>query len=362
MPAIGSTPRYPVGAKSFQGYFGISATETFVLSRSILEARVFFFRPGEALHEQRDPTVFFLIGAERSGTTLLRLMLDHHPHISSGGEFNYVTAHLREDGSEPTSKQFEEALQVDRQFFYSDLAYDPELDYTQQVRSFLTQLCGDRKAIGATVHFNYRSLVRWWPEARFIHLVRDPRDVSSSVIKMGWSGNLWTASRRWLAAEQEVEEFRKQVPDALVHKLRFEDLVSHPVEKLSALCSFLDLEYDPEMLGYPANSTYPAPDAGAAERWRNKLSTEEVQLVEQSVGDWLQKRGYPHSGNPPLDLSPEAISDLVKQDAQARRKHRLKRYGYRLIFSLKAARFFKQTAWRNRTIQRMQAIDRAQMR
>jgi sulfotransferase family protein len=322
----------------------------------------FFSRRGEALHQRREPTVFFLIGAERSGTTLLRLMLDHHAEISCGGEFNYVTAHLQEDGSEPTPKLFEEALRLDRQFSSSGLAFVPVLDYAQQVRSFLIQLCRDGRAVGATVHFNYRSLVRWWPEARFIHLVRDPRDVSISVIQMGWSGNLWAASKRWLAAERAVEEFREQVPDARIHELRFEDLVSHPVEELSALCSFLDLEYDPGMLSYPANSTYPAPDPKAAERWRKKLTTDEVQLVEQSVGDWLLKRGYPHLGSPPLDLDSKAIARLVKQDAHVRRKNRVICYGYRLLINLRAAKLLRLNAWRDRIIQRMQAIDRSLLR
>jgi hypothetical protein len=314
------------------------------------------------LQDRREPTVFFLIGAERSGTTLLRLMLDHHPEISCGGEFNYATAHLSEDGSEPPPKQFAEALRLQRQFCDSGLTFDPELDYAQQVRSFLRQLCGENVAIGATVHFQYRALMRWWPQARFVHLVRDPRDVASSVIQMGWSGNLWTASKRWLDAEKAVEEFRAQEPGARIHELRFEDLVSDPVEKLSALCSFLDLEYDPAMLSYPENSTYPAPDASAAQRWRKKLSTKEIQLVEQSVGDWLTKRGYPHSGHPQLNLSSKEIGDLVKQDVQARRRYRANRYGHRLIISLRIAKFLRLKAWRDRTVQRMHAIDRAQMR
>ena len=179
---------------------------------------------------------------------------------------------------------------------------------------------------------------------------------------MGWSGNHWTASKRWLAAEEAVEEFRRQVPDAPIHELRFEDLVTHPVERLSALCSFLDLDYDPEMLSYPAHSTYPPPDAKAAERWRKKLSSEEVQLVEHSVGDWLSKRGYPHSGNPALELDSQAIARLLKQDARMRRKNRVERYGYRLLFSLKAAKLLRFNAWRDRTIQRMHAIDQALLR
>jgi hypothetical protein len=314
------------------------------------------------LQDRREPTVFFLIGAERSGTTLLRLMLDHHAEISCGGEFNYVTAHLLEDGREPTPVQFEKSLRLDRQFTYSGLTLDPGLEYSQQVRGLLKQLCGEGRAIGATVHFQYRALVRWWPDARFIHLVRDPRDVSSSVIQMGWAGNLWTASKRWLAAEEAVEEFRAQVPEARIHELRFEDLVTRPVEELSALCRFLDLEYDPEMLSYPANSTYPAPDAKAAERWRKKLSANEVQLVEHCVGDWLAKRGYPHSGNPPIELDAQAIARLLNQDAQIRRKNYVERYGYRLLFSLKAAKLLRLEGWRNRTIQRMQAIDQALLR
>ena len=80
------------------------------------------------MQDCREPTVFFLIGAERSGTTLLRLMLDHHTGISCGGEFNYVTAHLIDGVHEPSPRQFKGALRLNRQFVFSGLAYDPTLE------------------------------------------------------------------------------------------------------------------------------------------------------------------------------------------------------------------------------------------
>jgi hypothetical protein len=58
------------------------------------------------------------------------------------------------------------------------------------------------------VHRHYDRLLRLWPEARFIHLVRDPRDVASSCIGMGWAGNVWTGVTRWIEAERLWDEVR----------------------------------------------------------------------------------------------------------------------------------------------------------
>lgn len=309
-----------------------------------------------------EPTVYFLIGAERSGTTLLRLMLDHHPRIACGGEFNYATGCLNDDGSEPAPAVFEERLKADRAFLATGLPFDPALSYRDQVQGFLRGICGPGDALGATVHFGYPELLRWWPHARFVHLVRDPRDVAPSVIQMGWSGNHWTATRRWVEAEQGVEAFRQQVGDERVFRLRFEDLVCEPVDTLTKLATFLGQEYDPAMLSYPEHTTYPAPDASAAERWRKKLSDAEVQLIEHRAGAQLEQSGYQASGLPAVQLDDSAMAALRKQDRRYRVKHRVDKYGLRLVASLWTAKRLGFQGWQDRTLSRMRQIDQARLR
>lgn len=308
------------------------------------------------------PAVYFLIGAERSGTTLLRLMLDHHPSISCGGEFNFATEFLNPDGTEPPPAEFEARLSRYRAFVDSACQFNPELSYTEQVQQFFRDFCGDGEVRGATVHFNISALTRYWPEAKFIHLIRDPRDVAPSAIKMGWSGNMYTAARRWDEAEAEIAAFRAQVGEDRLIDLRFEDLVSQPVQELTRLAEFLGLEYDPLMLSYPEHTTYPAPDASAAARWKKKMPVEDVQLVEARLRDRMIEWGYELSGHPAIEVDAQVEADLERQDRKARRAARVERYGWPLVTSHWLAKRLRWEGWHERTVQKMIDIDRAHLR
>src|SRR6185369_10561789 len=91
---------------------------------------------------------------------------------------------------------------------------DRSLSYPQLIDSFLQQqrARSNKPLVGATVHRHFDRLLRIWPVARFVHLVRDGRDVARSVIEMGWAGNLWTGCDRWIDAEQLWAKFSQMLP------------------------------------------------------------------------------------------------------------------------------------------------------
>ena len=138
--------------------------------------------------------VVFLVGSERSGTTLLRLMLDHHPEIAFEKEFDFVVSKVSETGAFPQVDAYLEWLATVRA---ADYAIDRSLDYRSLVTDFLRQkqaASGGKPRVGATVHRDFDRLRFIWPDARYIHLVRDPRDVSRSVVQKGWAGNVYQGS------------------------------------------------------------------------------------------------------------------------------------------------------------------------
>src|SRR5690242_9279390 len=128
----------------------------------------------------------FLVGAERSGTTLLRLMLDHHPEIAFLHEFEVAVLTMPARGGFPTREALLAFLRTHRSpRFVFDV--DERLDAPALLRAMLEQKrTRDRKPrLGATCHVHFDRLLRLWPEASFIKLVRDPRDVARSSIGMG---------------------------------------------------------------------------------------------------------------------------------------------------------------------------------
>ena len=152
----------------------------------------------------------FLIGAERSGTTLLRLILDHHPVVAFQHEFELSVKYLPASGW-PDMRTYCDQLACDRNFTHSKYSIDPSLDYPHLVNDFLLQkqrASGSKPVIGATVHYQFSNLTRIWPNARFIHIIRDGRDVARSMVQMGWFGNSWNSCVEWVSAEHEIDNFR----------------------------------------------------------------------------------------------------------------------------------------------------------
>ncbi|MEO0771531.1 MAG: sulfotransferase, partial [Cyanobacteria bacterium J06649_4] len=96
----------------------------------------------------------FLVGAERSGTTLLRLMLDNHPQIVFWAEFEYGVNQMDSRGNFPKLDDYYKYLQSDRNFLMDGPIIDRRLTYPELVNSFLKQFqdFDHKPVVGATVH------------------------------------------------------------------------------------------------------------------------------------------------------------------------------------------------------------------
>jgi hypothetical protein len=307
---------------------------------------------------------FFLVGAQRSGSTLLRLMIDHHPQIRFRFESNFLVDYLTPDGNDPDPVELQEALSIDRGAQLHGFRVREGHGFKSEVRDFLYSDAREqgKYLFGTALHRRFADILHIWPNARFIHLIRDPRDVAPSVIAMGWSGNTWHSSRLWLHAQQEAHALSETLPANRWHTVRFEDLVSKPVDTLTKVSEFLGCEFDPAMLTYPENTTYPAPDASAAQRWRKKMPPYNVQLVEACVGDWLQAAGYEPSGHPKLKVGSIKKLLLGLQNKFGRFRFRVNRYGFStvLLFALASRLRLKSIA--NRLQLQMQAKDNTLLR
>jgi hypothetical protein len=237
----------------------------------------------------------FLIGAERSGTTLLRLMLDGHPEIACPCAFDFALAWPEaRNGELPEPIDYWQMLAEDRRAREARVVIDARLRVPELVRSLLAQL-GRRThkpVFAVTAHHEYERLLRLWPEARFLYVVRDGRDVARSHVALGWAGNVWAAAPAWRAAEREWRRVSALIPRENRLEVRFEDLVRDPRAELSRIAGFLGLEYAPGMLDSPARGSYAAPHPNASERWREQLSTRELALLEREIGPELRARGY----------------------------------------------------------------------
>ena len=306
----------------------------------------------------------FLVGAERSGTTVLRLMLDHHSQLAWCNEFEYAVDLIPIGKAWPQLVEYYEWLETHRIFQATGFEIDHSLNYQQLVNSFLCQK-RDRSGkplAGATVHRHFERLLRIWPDARFIHIVRDGRDVARSCIGMGWAGNVWTGVKRWIEAEELWVQLSQSLPTEQQIEITYETLISEPVDTLKRLCKFIGIPYDQKMMTYAQTTTYDIPDPKFIGQWQRKLSDREIQLVESQIADMLVERGYEPSGLPLIKVHLAMKLKLRLHDWWIRLKFRIKRNGLALLVADYLSRHLGIKPWQKSVTLKLNAIAKAHLK
>ena len=291
----------------------------------------------------------FIVGCPRSGTTLLQRMADAHPllavmHESKWFDKRWIVEWL-DSGRGLTSEGFVTPCLISRMVEHPKFsrlkmeggkllellrASDP-LSYAD----FITRLFdsyGLRKGkslVGNNTPAYVRrlqTLHELWPEARFVHLIRDGRDVCLSVVP--WSKGpivngkfvtskdhpTSTAALWWALNVQLGRQAGHLLGPKLYYELRYESLVSNPEEECKGLCTFLGLPYDEAMLRFHEGRTKADPDLDAESAWRpitpglrdwrSQMPAEDVEQFEAAAGDLLDELGYPRAVMHPR---PEAL-------------------------------------------------------
>ncbi len=144
-----------------------------------------------------------------------------------------------------------------------------------------------------------------YPNAKYVHIVRDPYDVTASYVKMGRYENVEAAARRWLTAIDQCRNIEKQKPLQYL-ELRYETLVRDPEPQIKCLCDFLGIQFLPDMLSPPASvdamgdieahSRYAevkrpiSPDSVG--KGRQTLSQSDFERAERIVGARSAELGY----------------------------------------------------------------------
>ena len=281
------------------------------------------------VHPLPPPSPFFLVGALRSGTTVLRLLLGHHPHICRCDEMEYIATAIAGRRDWPDVAAYVGALPQRFDFRSSGFVPDTSLSFPELVNDFFVQLrtADGEDLAGATVHNDFDELVRIWPDAKFIYLNRDPRDVARSCVAMGWAGNAWAGAEFWMRADASWRRLRRALSKDQFIEVRFDDLTNETVAQLSRITSFLGVDFVPEMLEIERDSTYKRPDRRQARSWRDDASEDEVRQVEARLGAKLVAAGYVPSGLPPLRLSPLRETTLRLGHRIGRMQASRRRYG-----------------------------------
>lgn len=261
---------------------------------------------------------FFIIGCPRSGTTLLQQILVRHPSIVvppetafftkllSGwpGRFRRQREQIRADlgislaaAGRPRDRPAQAAL-------YDKMA----ADYAHRIERPDALWFGDK----TPDHLRHaRTISRVFPEARFILVVRDGRDVALSLSKVPWTPSDPVVNfGLWLDAAVLQEELVRDPPASIV-QVRYEDLVGSPQTEVLRITEHLELDYRTELLEAGSGPTgipqWEREWKGSAHEpirqdrvgvWKRELDRRQVVLMERWGGTALTRLGYEISTPP----------------------------------------------------------------
>lgn len=291
----------------------------------------------------------FIVGSLRSGSTLLRLLLGHHSQINMFGEFEGAVRQARGENW-PDIKDYRRFVKTDRQTKQFNLKIDDSLAYEDLVRDFLAQIYWREPStvIGASIHSRVDLLPNIWPSARYIHLMRDPRDVARSCIGMGWVGNVYEGAKIWLSLEARRKKLRQKTNQENTLDVYYEELVSNPVSELQRICEFLKVDFEGRMLEIDSDTSYSFPSAAYANQWKKKLAKKEVRWVELQAKEEMLRQGYEPTNLEHNSLNPLENAYITLQNRLYRAHFHIRKWGLSLWVQNKLSRWFGSKRWADR--------------
>ncbi|MBC7539733.1 MAG: sulfotransferase [Bacteriovorax sp.] len=271
----------------------------------------------------------FIIGTERSGSNLLRLLLNSHPNIAIPHP-----PHIMND--------FSSLLPG-----YGDLALDENFlklttDVTNVVENhfspwpikvspqLINKLAPSKTLYGiyAAMYESYRlheNKLRWGCKStfmfseienilkhhsspRFIHLVRDPRDIAVSASKSIFSKyHPYKMAELWKEEQEQIEKWNYLKPEGKLLTIYYEDLTTNPTSVMKTLMGFLNEEFFPEQLNFFKDKEAKRL-ASLSQSWKkvedpintksvgqykDKMTNEEIEMIEYHCQDLMKKYSYP---------------------------------------------------------------------
>ncbi|HEV2496030.1 MAG TPA: sulfotransferase [Terriglobia bacterium] len=294
----------------------------------------------------------FIVGCPRSGTTLLQRMVNAHPQIAITPESHWIP-HLyqklwavtsagviehklvRELGKHPKFARLgigrEELKKLERLSRNGHpLTYS---SFVTAIFDLYGKAQGKPLAGDKTPDYVRRIdvLHELWPEARFVHVIRDGRDVCLSMREwpkvhpkpgdfVTWKDDPVSTAAWWWGFNVRLgRDAGRPLGSGQYYELRYEALVTRPREEVQQLCAFLGLPFDEAMVRFHEDRAKPDPGlepkrAGlpvtpGLRDWQSQMAAGEVELFEAAAGEVLDELNYPRAVH---SLRPEVLDRVAR--------------------------------------------------
>lgn len=272
--------------------------------------------------------MFFIVGTQRSGTTLLRLILNAHSQITVPREAFFLMPFLKKKYlnrfiSGSSLRVFADYISSRPEFktTYVDGNYGESLlQLSQREKITLRDLLDDMfsshcRNEGKSIWGNktpsfFRKidiLFTLFPNAKFIHIVRDGRDMFDSWRKMNPNNpainNVAFVAFDWSYKLFKIEKSFKKIPESNRITIRYEDLLNTPEKIIESICSLIGIECEANMVDfYKSSRKYTIPhhselifkplDKSNMYKWKKNLVRREVKIFNLLARYYLKKYNY----------------------------------------------------------------------
>lgn len=259
---------------------------------------------------------FFIVGVQRSGTTLLSVMLEKHPTILMEKRvmaFRIITCfknlydllpfNLKHDKKALTAWM----IKNDEKGRLASLIDYENIEHYDSIRDLIQSSIDKKtKAANKTIwgdkapnlqHY-INDLLLLIPEAKILHIVRDGRANAYSMSNRSYR-NLELSAQQWVDGNIFGLVNQQTLGSHNYKLVKYEKLLTNPEEEAKGICDFLDIQYAPEMINlsdekldreesYVKNFF----DQSKIDKWKGQLSTNEIRKIENIQGPLLKELGY----------------------------------------------------------------------
>jgi hypothetical protein len=281
----------------------------------------------------------FIVGVPRSGTTMLRLMLDAHSELAIPPKTMFLNLFLRSNCKQLSIHEF--VYQLSDSPRWAIFGFEPD----ELINAMGVILKKTSANIPELIRAHYQAYAqkqgktRWGgeksgiqlksmleislvlPEAHFIHIIRDARSVVLSLKKAYFTKNrnVVALANNWVTSITKAREKAQKLPHYV--EIKYEDLVLSTELNLQSICKFIELPYQSSMLNYYQNASsrleelkrdpqygdyktadekinelFPliskSPDISRIDAWKKELSIAEIREIESIAGKLLTDLGY----------------------------------------------------------------------
>ncbi len=283
--------------------------------------------------------LFFILGRPRTGSTLLRSLFDAHPNVIIPYEWPMLLLLQRQFGKvshwdKPGLESFYRALFQPLRLSYWSIRNWPGIDL-ELLHSNLLECEGEHslETLLKVVYYHHTSffgkkeilligdknpaisnhpelLAKLFPEAKFIHLVRDYRDNLVSMLDVDFEmPNVTLLTYRWKYSFRLIEKSARLHPERF-RTIRYEQFVKSPEKEFGSLCKFLNLPEDPSIANFNAmkeritagfspeiisryfSSLLQPIDERKVGIYRQKLTERQIRIADLVAGSCAEKAGY----------------------------------------------------------------------